>query len=1069
MADVVFDFKSDSGEFLADLRNIHAELKGMKETTATSKKDITETFQQASKDAEVFDTELKAALKTQNDQKQLIEVITKKMAELEEANRKAYDSEGAQKYVQKIKALEDEISRLKKELSGVGDAAKKGTDQATKAMVEYTKTLDLAKQKLATLGSGSAEYKKLAAEISAAELAQKKLTIAVDEAGNATGGSRAELKAMREALIQLKQAGLDTTQVYQDLKQSAGELSDTIGDVNEEFKAAGSDTSGIDKMVRGVQLGVNAMGLFEGVTALAGGENKKLQETLVKLNAIMLISQSLQEVMAELKRKDNVLTAAQIALQKAYAIVVGTSTGAMKLLRIAIASTGIGLLLILVGALIANWDRVTAAVKKSFPEFKGAGEIFNRIKVIVSGVGNAIFQYLITPLKIFVSLIRGDIRGAFNDLKNGANLIKNFNAGAQAQREAQQAAATKKFREETLKGVGDNAQAFLDKLKPTLKKEADETNKIRSDGAKAGNDQAKQQAEERRRLAEEQANRIIDLEKKIAKAKVDAMKEGLEKERALENLQFEEEVADLQSQKLKGNAAERQKIDELIEQLKIQHVAKLLVIETKYLEDAKKAYDDAGKSIAGVLQTQEENEVRATEEKYAAILEIIKDAQKKAAQVNNPALNSDIQKLQDQEVQLEEAKQKEIQKIRDKHALERLQKSEELALAENDIFNDTSLSAEQLETLKEQNRLNILIEFAKKRIDVLKASGEQENALAIAQLEKVIQDAEKALNKPKPKQTLFDFLGIDKDGEQKITEIAKGVSKFGEAMADAFDALSEIYDRQIEQHETNLEAIEEDIEAQEDRVDHERELAEDGYANNLGIENQKLEDLKAQKAQEEALLEDSKKKKEKIQKAQIIADSLAQVSNLITAASEIFAAVSSIPIVGVALAIASIAVMFGAFAAAKVNAFKSVGKAEKGRRVASGKRHGEGGNKYISMDGNDSDILEIEQGEWVVNRKSSEKYDPILHAINEDSLSGMPRHKLAGLLGPMGIHLDEDVPKRILNQTQGGPAVVVLNDDKEQWAKQNRILERIAEGGAEYEDGVRIERMGNIVRKIRKK
>jgi len=61
-------------------------------------------------------------------------------------------------------------------------------------------------------------------------------------------------------------------------------------------------------------------------------------------------------------------------IQTVYAGVVGTSTGAMKGFRIALALTGVGLLVIGLGLLIANFDKVTAFVSKSIDKFKGLGE-----------------------------------------------------------------------------------------------------------------------------------------------------------------------------------------------------------------------------------------------------------------------------------------------------------------------------------------------------------------------------------------------------------------------------------------------------------------------------------------------------------------------------------------------------------------------------------------------------------------------------------------------------------------------------------------------------------------------
>ena len=54
--------------------------------------------------------------------------------------------------------------------------------------------------------------------------------------------------------------------------------------------------------------------------------------------------------------------------------VIGTSTGAMKAFRIALAATGVGLLVIGLGLLIANFDKVKNAVSNLFPGLKQVGD-----------------------------------------------------------------------------------------------------------------------------------------------------------------------------------------------------------------------------------------------------------------------------------------------------------------------------------------------------------------------------------------------------------------------------------------------------------------------------------------------------------------------------------------------------------------------------------------------------------------------------------------------------------------------------------------------------------------------
>lgn len=62
------------------------------------------------------------------------------------------------------------------------------------------------------------------------------------------------------------------------------------------------------------------------------------------------------------------------AVQTAYAAVVGTSTGAMKAFRLALAATGIGLIVIALGLLVANFDKVVKYVQMGIDKFKGMGE-----------------------------------------------------------------------------------------------------------------------------------------------------------------------------------------------------------------------------------------------------------------------------------------------------------------------------------------------------------------------------------------------------------------------------------------------------------------------------------------------------------------------------------------------------------------------------------------------------------------------------------------------------------------------------------------------------------------------
>jgi hypothetical protein len=68
-----------------------------------------------------------------------------------------------------------------------------------------------------------------------------------------------------------------------------------------------------------------------------------------------------------------------IATQKAYTFVMGTSTGAMKAFKLALIGTGIGALVVGVGLLVANFDKVKDAVMKLIPGFKMVADFIGGI------------------------------------------------------------------------------------------------------------------------------------------------------------------------------------------------------------------------------------------------------------------------------------------------------------------------------------------------------------------------------------------------------------------------------------------------------------------------------------------------------------------------------------------------------------------------------------------------------------------------------------------------------------------------------------------------------------------
>lgn len=128
-----------------------------------------------------------------------------------------------------------------------------------------------------------------------------------------------------------------------------------------------------------------ATGLISGIELvnLTMGENENVAELQAKATKAVAIAQNLQNVA---RAKGAIIDTAQIvrtkvltASQAAYTAVVGTSTGVMKLFRIALASTGVGALVIGLGLLITNFDKVKKVVLGAFPGLAAVGDAIGGI------------------------------------------------------------------------------------------------------------------------------------------------------------------------------------------------------------------------------------------------------------------------------------------------------------------------------------------------------------------------------------------------------------------------------------------------------------------------------------------------------------------------------------------------------------------------------------------------------------------------------------------------------------------------------------------------------------------
>lgn len=345
---------------------------------------------------------------------------------------------------------------------------------------------------------------------------------------------------------------------------------------------------------------------------------------------------------------------------------------------------------------------------------------------------------------------------------------------------------------------------------------------------------------------------------------------------------------------------------------------------------------------------------------------------------------------------IEKQKAKEIAKINTDKALSDLEKQalQEQGDAELNIIRAQIEGRTGVELEARKGLLEIERKFIVQKIAIIEASGDEESEARVRALKKQLGEIDLAIKEVTDKDKerkglskwLADTLGMnDTDVDEALQAAQTFATRMQSIMSDLYSSLNRLSEQRIQR-------INDEISKKEDQVRVEQELNEQGTANNLSLRLKELEDLK--EARERALQD-----QRRLQRTQLIVDTASQASSMITAASKVYAGFAGIPIVGVGLGIAAVALMLGAFAAAKIKAFQLVNQQpqqfEFGGRKR-GRRHSEGG-----------EIVEVEDGEWIINRNSSEEYNDLLNAINQNDKAGILDHLLKDLLDGTGVTMSD--------------------------------------------------------------
>lgn len=173
-----------------------------------------------------------------------------------------------------------------------------------------------------------------------------------------------------DRLYELALAGDTASKEYQELLEKVGAYRKV--QIQTDLAVDGAATTMTQKLGSALNGATSGFAATQGAMALFGDENQALEESLLKVQSALAIQQGVQGL-TEAYRELSIGTKIAGAAQAAFTFVTGGATTAMKLFRLALISTGIGAIVVAVGMLIANFDKIQEVLSDVNKGFKDGG------------------------------------------------------------------------------------------------------------------------------------------------------------------------------------------------------------------------------------------------------------------------------------------------------------------------------------------------------------------------------------------------------------------------------------------------------------------------------------------------------------------------------------------------------------------------------------------------------------------------------------------------------------------------------------------------------------------------
>ena len=536
-----------------------------------------------------------------------------------------------------------------------------------------------------------------------------------------TGEAQTSVKELRSQLKQLKDTMLSVeqgTKEYNDALQQAANIKHTLKEQMEEVNAsamdfgqiAGNVVKGVGGIVAGFQAAQATMNLF-------GIENETVTKSLQKMQSLMAITQAIPAI------DDGVKAFKRLGLS-----IKGATVG-MSSLKKALISTGIGAAVVVVGALVANFDKLKAAITGTNDELEKEKQL--QMDEHLKKVNDELGKRLSLEEQIRKAGGQDDVTIAEERVKSIEKEIKKKEALIEANRR-EQAQAYMAYNNAIQQG---KAQKYINELKENWLNIA------------KGEDVYLKEIETIRNGQLKTAKEELEIEKKLQEAR---------------DIKAKQEQAAKAAEDARKAAEENRK--------------KRIEDEKKAVEELRKKYGELAEDIKLYDATDYEKDLASLSKAEQQSIKTIEDAQKKGI-ISKEQAEKDKLAIEKYYIQLRDNAQKEEAERQREQSIELLDTTYQLEQAKLQKQYDEGLISEKDFT---DRKKELLETYVQDYVDNIQFMLDTENGLTDEQILDLTNKINDARAKLKPEETSTEGESLAKGISEAINASALALNDFSD-------------------------------------------------------------------------------------------------------------------------------------------------------------------------------------------------------------------------------------------------------------------------------------------------